>query len=110
MPAPAEPDRAAADRDRRLSQALAALAEPTRRRLFLAAVLRPRPVTELAAEAGVAVVNASHHLRELEHAGLLAAEPHGRTRVYAPAAARRSGQAVRVPLPGGGEVVLPCPG
>ena len=74
MSDPLEPDRCA--------ELLGALAAPER--LQIVRILRdgPKSVSELAELVGAAVVNVSHHLGVLRHAGLVRNERKGRCIVY----------------------------
>jgi DNA-binding transcriptional ArsR family regulator len=65
-----------------LDAALAALADPTRRRLLRLVGDRPRKAGELAEAFPVSRPAVSKHLRVLREAGLVEAEPSGRARVY----------------------------
>lgn len=61
---------------------LAAVAEPTRLRVFVRLAGGPAHVGELAKLVGVPMVNMSHHLGVMRLAGLLEDEKHGRRVVY----------------------------
>ena len=61
---------------------LTALADPTRRRLFESLRKRPRTVGELAKGQPVSRPAVSQHLKVLESAGLVRAEPRGTRRLY----------------------------
>lgn len=63
-------------------QALAALADPTRREIFERIAERPRAVGELAAELPVSRPAVSQHLKVLKEAGLVRDLPAGTRRVY----------------------------
>ncbi len=65
-----------------LDASLAALADPTRRRLLRLVGERPRKAGELAEGFPVSRPAVSKHLRVLREAGLIEAEPRGRARVY----------------------------
>ena len=71
---PLEPDRCA--------RALRALADPERLRIIHCLRGGPRHVSELAAMLGAEVVNVSHHLGVLRHAGLVRDEKQGKFVVY----------------------------
>jgi len=62
--------------------ALAALADPTRRRIFEALRAGPAPVGRLAAKLPVSRPAVSQHLKTLKEAGLVADEADGTRRVY----------------------------
>jgi len=62
---------------------LVALADPTRRKIFEAPWQNPRTVTDLAADQTVSRSAVSQHLRVLEAANLVWAQPQGRNRLYA---------------------------
>ncbi len=64
------------------AEALTALADPTRRHIFEALRDRPKSVGELAAEQPVSRPAVSQHLRVLEAADLVKAEPQGTRRLY----------------------------
>ena len=64
------------------AEVLAALADPTRRSIFEALRDRPKTVGELAEEQPVSRPAVSQHLRVLEGAGLVRAEPQGNRRLY----------------------------
>jgi DNA-binding transcriptional ArsR family regulator len=63
-------------------QALAALADPTRREIFERIAERPRAVGELAATLPVSRPAVSQHLKVLKGAGLVRDLPAGNRRVY----------------------------
>lgn len=63
-------------------QALAALADPTRREIFERIAERPRAVGELAATLPVSRPAVSQHLKVLKEAGLVRDRPAGNRRVY----------------------------
>ena len=58
------------------------VADRSRRELLDLLIDGPRPVGELAAGAGLSQPNTSRHLRILREAGLVAARPEGRRRLY----------------------------
>ena len=62
--------------------ALAALAEPTRRIIYERVVARPQTVTELVRGLTISQPAVSQHLRVLKRAQLVRATPHGNRRVY----------------------------
>lgn len=62
--------------------ALAVLADPTRRRIFEAVAARPRAVGELAAGLPVTRPAVSQHLRALREAGLVTVAAEGTRRIY----------------------------
>jgi DNA-binding transcriptional ArsR family regulator len=64
------------------SSALAALADPTRRRLFDRLRRRPHTVGELARAQAISQPAVSQHLRVLREARLVAARPEGARRYY----------------------------
>jgi DNA-binding transcriptional ArsR family regulator len=64
------------------AEALAALADPTRRTIFERLAERPRAVGELARELPVSRPAVSQHLKVLKEAGLVADVPSGTRRVY----------------------------
>ncbi len=64
------------------ARALRALADPERLRIINCLRGGPRNVTELASQLGAEVVNVSHHLGVLRHAGLVKDEKQGRFVVY----------------------------
>src|SRR5690242_17722618 len=74
MPESLEPDRCA--------RMLRALADPERLRIVSCLREGPRHVTELAGLLGAEVVNVSHHLGVLRHAGLVLDQKQGRFVVY----------------------------
>ncbi len=63
-------------------EVLAALAHPTRRRIFEALRREPRSVGELAKEQPVSRPAVSQHLKVLESANLVRVEPQGTRRLY----------------------------
>lgn len=63
-----------------LDRAFAALADGTRRDVLQRLGDGPRPVSELAAAAGMTVTGMAKHIHVLEDAGLVATEKIGRTR------------------------------
>jgi|SRR6516165_4295982 len=62
--------------------ALAALADPTRRRVFERLKAGPRPVGAIARGLPVSRPAVSQHLKALKEAGLVADRPEGTRRVY----------------------------
>lgn len=64
------------------TEALAALADPTRRSVFETLRGAPLSVGEIASTQGVSRPAVSQHLKVLETAGLVAAEPRGTRRFY----------------------------
>jgi DNA-binding transcriptional ArsR family regulator len=62
--------------------ALAALADPTRRRVFERLKKGPRAVSEVARGLPVSRPAVSQHLKALKEAGLVADRPEGTRRVY----------------------------
>jgi len=62
--------------------ALAALADPTRRRVFEKLTAGPKAVSAIARGLPVSRPAVSQHLRVLKHAGLVAERPEGTRRVY----------------------------
>ena len=66
----------------RCARLLRALADPERLRIVQCLRGGPRNVSELAAALGAEVVNVSHHLSVLRHAGLVLDEKRGRFVVY----------------------------
>ncbi len=64
------------------AEVFTALADPTRRSILEALRDRPRTVGELAAEQPVSRPAVSQHLRVLELASLVTAEPQGNRRLY----------------------------
>ncbi|MGO9754487.1 MAG: ArsR/SmtB family transcription factor [Solirubrobacteraceae bacterium] len=64
------------------TEALAALADPTRREIFERLAERPRAVGELAGELPVSRPAVSQHLRVLKDAGLVFDQAEGTRRVY----------------------------
>ena len=65
------------------ADALAAIADPTRRRVFERLRRGPQPVGRLAEGLPVTRPAVSQHLRVLERAGLVRAEREGTRRIYA---------------------------
>ena len=65
-----------------IANALVALADPTRRRVFELVAERPRPVGELAEVLPVSRPAVSQHLRVLRQAGLVAESRQGTRHVY----------------------------
>src|SRR5260370_41578459 len=63
-------------------QALGALADPTRRRVFERLASGPAAVGEIAAGLPVSRPAVSQHLKALKHAGLVSDRPDGTRRVY----------------------------
>jgi DNA-binding transcriptional ArsR family regulator len=63
-------------------EAMNALGEPTRRRIFEELARGPQPVGELAKMLPVSRPAVSQHLRVLKSAGLVAERPEGTRRVY----------------------------
>lgn len=63
-------------------EALGALGDPTRRRIFELLADRPRPVREVAAEVPVSRPAVSQHLKVLKDAGLVLDHQHGTQRIY----------------------------
>ena len=63
-------------------EGLAALGDPTRRRIFERLAERPRPVGELARELPVSRPAVSQHLKVLKDAGLVVDHAAGTRRVY----------------------------
>lgn len=63
-------------------QALAALADPTRRRVFESLAGGPRPVGTIARGLPVSRPAVSQHLKVLKEAGLVTDRPEGTRRVY----------------------------
>lgn len=59
-----------------------ALADPTRRHIFEALLEQPKTVGELAAGQTVSRPAVSQHLKVLESASLVSAEPQGNRRLY----------------------------
>lgn len=68
---------------KKIGEMLAALGEPTRMRLIEQLTQGPQYVGELAQALGVPLVNVSHHLGVLRHAGLLEGSKEGRRVSYA---------------------------
>jgi DNA-binding transcriptional ArsR family regulator len=66
----------------RVTDPLTAAAEPTRRRILQLLAAQPRTVSEIATEFPVTRSAISQHLLVLAEAGLVAAEKHGRQRIY----------------------------
>ena len=66
----------------RVTDALSAVAEPTRRRILQLLAPQPRTVSEIASEFPVTRSAISQHLLLLESVGLVAAEKVGRQRIY----------------------------
>ena len=66
----------------RLSSALAALADPTRRTVFERVAARPQAVGELAAGLPVTRPAVSQHLKVLKEAGLVTDSADGTRRIY----------------------------
>lgn len=64
------------------AEALAALADPTRRAVFERLREGPKGVGEIAAELPVSRPAVSQHLKVLKDAGLVADEPCGAARIY----------------------------
>jgi DNA-binding transcriptional ArsR family regulator len=64
------------------SDALAALADPTRRRIFERLGVRPQSESALARELPVSRPAVSQHLKILKQAGLVADKPVGTARIY----------------------------
>lgn len=62
--------------------ALAALADPTRRRVFERLRSGPKAVGEIAAQMPVSRPAVSQHLKVLREAGLVADRPEGTRRIY----------------------------
>jgi DNA-binding transcriptional ArsR family regulator len=62
--------------------AIAALADPTRRRVFELVASRPRSVAALARELPVSQPAVSQHLKVLRQARLVRAEPRGASNIY----------------------------
>ncbi|PLP56642.1 transcriptional regulator [Mesorhizobium loti] len=61
---------------------LAALGDPTRRRIFELVAARPRSVAELTREVTVSQSAVSQHLKVLRESQLVRAEPKGASNVY----------------------------
>jgi DNA-binding transcriptional ArsR family regulator len=74
MDEPLEPDRCA--------RLLRAVADPERLRIIRHLRTGPKHVSELAEELGSEIVNVSHHLGVLRHAGLVEDEKQGRFVLY----------------------------
>ena len=68
---------------RRCADTLVCLVEPTRIRILDVLRTGPKNVTELAKALKVEIVNVSHHLSVLRHAGLVETRKDGRFVVYA---------------------------
>lgn len=66
----------------RCAELLGALAAPERLRMIRLLRDGPRNVTDIAAALKTAVVNASHHLSVLRHAGLVRGKKQGRFVLY----------------------------
>ncbi len=64
------------------ASAFDAVAEPARRRLLDLLAEGPRPVGELAREAGLSQPNTSRHLRVMREAGLVSSTVAGQSRLY----------------------------
>jgi len=64
------------------AEMLSALAAPERLRVLRLLRDGPRSVGDMAAELGIALVNLSHHLTVLRHAGLVHKERQGRYILY----------------------------
>src|SRR5262245_10695482 len=64
------------------AEMLGALAAPERLRIVRLLRAGPRSVGDIATEVGIKVVNASHHLTVLRHAGLIDKQRHGRYILY----------------------------
>ncbi|MFF0488376.1 ArsR/SmtB family transcription factor [Nocardia sp. NPDC004068] len=64
------------------TQALSALADPTRRAIFEALPSTPRSVTDLATTLGITPSAVSQHLRVLREARLVLVRPEGTRRLY----------------------------
>ncbi len=64
------------------AEVFTALADPTRRHIFEALRERPKTVVELAADQPVSRPAVSQHLKVLECARLVSAEPRGNRRLY----------------------------
>jgi DNA-binding transcriptional ArsR family regulator len=65
-----------------LSDSFAALADPTRRRIFEKVSRRPLAVRDIARAMPVSRPAVSQHLKVLSLAGLVRAEAHGTRRIY----------------------------
>jgi|WetSurMetagenome_2_1015567.scaffolds.fasta_scaffold562273_2 DNA-binding transcriptional ArsR family regulator len=65
-----------------LGDFFATFAHTTRMRIFCALQRQPRTVTEIAAEAGVSITNASQHLRLMRDRGAVIAEKHAQSVHY----------------------------
>jgi DNA-binding transcriptional ArsR family regulator len=64
------------------AEALAALADPTRRQIFERVAERPAAVIDLAAELPVSRPAVSQHLKVLKDSGLVACQPAGNRNIY----------------------------
>ncbi len=64
------------------AEVFVALADPTRRQIFEALRKRPKTVGELAERLPVSRPAVSQHLKVLESASLVSAEPQGNRRLY----------------------------
>jgi len=65
-----------------MTSAFEVVAEPARRALLDLLVIGPRPVGELAEQAGLSQPNTSRHLRIMREAGLVESHVAGRQRLY----------------------------
>ncbi len=65
-----------------LGDFFATFAHTTRMRIFCALQREPKTVTEIAAEAGVSITNASQHLRLMRDRGAVIAEKHAQSVHY----------------------------
>lgn len=65
-----------------LGSFFATLANRTRMRIFCALQGEPRPVTAIAAEAGISIANASQHLRLMRDNGAVVSERRGQSVFY----------------------------
>ena len=65
-----------------LGDFFATFAHTTRMRIFCALQRQPKTVTEIAAEAGVSITNASQHLRLMRDRGAVIAEKHAQSVHY----------------------------
>jgi DNA-binding transcriptional ArsR family regulator len=65
-----------------MPNALAALAEPSRRRILDLLLDEPQPVGALVAALGISQPGVSKHLRVLREAGLVEVRPVGQQRIY----------------------------
>jgi DNA-binding transcriptional ArsR family regulator len=61
---------------------LAALADPTRRRIFELVAARPRSVAEITREVEVSQSAVSQHLKTLRDSRLVRAQPQGASNIY----------------------------